>query len=305
MNPSAGSRVAVCGASGYIGSALLPALAAAGWRLRVLARDAARLPAGDWDVVIWDGAGPLPIGAFADCGAVINLAGAGIAERRWTAARKAELVRSRVDLSSYIAAAVIRDGVPTLIQASGIAGYGRSGAPADETAPLVNHGFLSWLSIAWEGALRPAQAHGVRVVFLRFGVVIAAGRAGPLAQMLPPWPLPLAPLGSGSQAMQWIHRDDAVGLVLAALGDAAWRGGVNAVAPESVDNRQFLRALARSRGRLWSPIAVPGMALRLALGELAEDLLLCGRPALPRRATERGYAWRYPTLAAALDACRP
>jgi len=151
---------------------------------------------------------------------------------------------------------------------------------------------------AWEHEALAAEGLGLRVVRLRIGVVLAAG-GGALEQMVPPFRRFLGgPIGTGTQWMSWIHRDDVTGLVVAALENESYRGAVNATAPHPVTNRDFATALGAVLSRP-ARLRAPAWALRLALGEMAE-MLLTGQRVLPRAAQALGYRWRYPELGAAL-----
>src|SRR5579884_2213458 len=270
-------RIVVTGATGLIGRALCRALAGAGHTVVGVGRRPGLVPA---PIVTWDRLGE----ALRDAQAVVNLAGEPIAARRWTRAQKARIRDSRV-----------------LASASAVGWYGpRGDEPLDETAP-PGSGFLAEVCQAWEAEAERAATLGVRVVRLRIGVVLAPD-GGALARLLIPFRAGLGgPLGSGRQWMSWGHRDDDVGLVLAALGSDVWQGAVNATAPAPVTNRDFARTLGRVLGRP-AVLPVPAIALRLALGEMA-SMLLTGQRVLPKVAEAHGYAFRYPALAAALESC--
>lgn len=291
--------VVIAGGTGLVGRGLLPALAQRGHPLRLLRHRnrpswLADLP--DVRTFAWDGQSRPPNEALDGAAAIVNLAGAGIADRRWSTARKEELRGSRLGPTRALAEAAVAHRVATLISASGIAGYGTGSEPADEQATFTGGGFLGDLARDWEAA---AAAPGVRVVRLRIGVVLS-GDGGALMRMVPPLGLPLTPLGDGRQVLPWIHRDDLVALVLAVLDDARYSGPVNAVAPEACDNRTFLRTLARVIGRFWVPLGVPGLALRLVLGELA-GLVLDGRPVVPAKAASLGFGFIHSTAEEALS----
>jgi hypothetical protein len=184
------------------------------------------------------------------------------------------------------------------VSASAIGFYGpRGDQELDETAP-VGEGFLAEVCRRWEAAALGATDLGVRTVALRIGVVLGPG-GGAIAKMLLPFRACLGgPLGSGKQWMSWIHRDDVVGLVLAALAGDIYQGPVNATAPTPVRNRDFTRALARAVHRP-AFMAVPEFALRFALGEMA-TMLLTGQRVVPAAATAAGYVFRYADVDAAI-----
>ena len=288
-------RVLVTGGTGFVGASLCRVLSGQGHTVTVVSR----APGGpDRPTISWDDVGD----ALATTDAVVHLAGEPIAARRWTSAQKHRIAGSREGrthaLVEAMARAPRRPGV--LVSASAIGFYGpRGDEPVDEST-LAGRGFLAGVCQAWEHEAAHAETLGVRVVRLRLGIVLAP-EGGALARMLPPFRFFLGgPLGAGRQWMSWIHRDDVIGLVVAALGDPAYRGAVNATAPHPVTNREFTRTLARVLMRpAW--LRAPAFALRLALGEMA-TMLLTGQRVLPRVAERLGYAWRYPELESALRA---
>ncbi len=288
-------RVLLAGGTGFIGDPVARALRAAGHDVTIVSRHPGYVPAKS---IAWDGVRR----AMQETDAVVSLAGEPIAGGRWTPARKAAIRGSRLDATraivSAIADATARPSV--LVNASAVGYYGpRGDETLDETADAGDD-FLARVCRQWEAEAFRAQALDVRVVALRIGVVLAPG-GGALGRMLVPFRACLGGrLGSGRQWMSWIHRADVVGLVLAALGDAAYAGPVNATAPAPVRNREFTTALARAVHRP-AFMRVPGLALRLALGEMA-GMLLTGQRVVPAKATSAGYAFRYPDVASALAA---
>jgi uncharacterized protein (TIGR01777 family) len=296
-------RVVVTGATGFVGRPLVRALLDAGHAVTAWTRDPARaaeaLPAA-CAVARWDGAAAAA--GLRAAHAVVHLAGAGIAERRWTAAHKRAVHESRVAgtraLVRGIAALPPAERPQTLVGASAIGWYGDRGDEVlDESSP-PGRGFLPDVCRAWEAETLAARDLGLRVVVLRTGVVLGA-RGGALRAMLPPFRLGVGGrLGSGRQWMSWIHLDDLVGLYRFALEHAALGGVVNAVAPAPVTNAEFTRALARALGRP-AVLPVPALALRVALGE-ASALLLESQRVLPAAARAAGFAFRHPELSGAL-----
>ncbi len=288
-------RVLLTGGTGFIGDPVARALRGAGHDVTIVSRQPGYVPA---KAIAWDGVRA----AMAETDAVVNLAGAPIADGRWTAARKAAITSSRVEGTRAIVDAIA--GSPkhpqVLVSASAIGFYGpRGDEELDETA-ASGVGFLASVCRQWEAAAWRAKDFDVRVVALRIGVVLGPG-GGALGRMVIPFRACLGGrLGSGKQWMSWIHRDDVVGLVLAALGDARYTGAVNATAPAPVRNRDFTTALAHAVHRP-AIFPVPGIALRLALGEMAE-MLLTGQRVVPKAATAAGYAWKHPGLAEAIAA---
>jgi hypothetical protein len=288
-------RVLLTGGTGWIGDAVARALRHAGHDVTIVSRQPGRVPA---KAIPWDGLAA----AMPETDAVVNLAGESIAGGRWTDERKAAIRASRVEgthaIVDAIAAASSRPKV--LVSASAVGWYGpRDDEELDETAP-AGEGFLASVCRAWEAAALGAAAHGVRTVALRIGVVLGPN-GGALGRMLVPFRACLGGrLGSGRQWMSWVHRDDVVGLVLATLASDAYAGPVNATAPTPVRNRDFTAALARAVHRP-ALLPVPGVALRLALGEMA-DMLLTGQRVVPKVATGAGYEYRHPDLAVAIAA---
>jgi uncharacterized protein (TIGR01777 family) len=295
-------RVTVSGATGRIGTALVRALGARGDDVTVLTRDPerARAALGGVHAAGWDpAAGPAPAAALAGRDGVVHLAGEDVAQR-WTPAAKRRIRDSR-ELGTRRLVEGLRAAEPrprVLVAASAVGYYGpRGDERVDESAPPGGD-FLAGVCAAWEREAAAATELGMRVVHLRTGVVLDRD-GGALAKMLPFFRLGIGgPVAGGDQYLPWIHRDDVVGMQLAALDDAAWAGAVNASAPEPVTNREFSRALGRALRR--PAIApVPGLAVRALYGDMAE-IVTGGQRAVPRRAQELGYAYRHPQLGEAL-----
>jgi uncharacterized protein (TIGR01777 family) len=245
---SAPRRVAISGMGGLVGSALRSRLEAEGRVCLRLVRRAAR---GD-DEIAYDAAnGVIDSAKLATVDAVVHLAGEGIATGRWTADRKRRIRSSRVDVTRLIAGALAELPKPpaVLVNASAIGYYGgRGDEPVDE-ATVPGEGFLPEVCTAWEEAAAPVQAAGVRVAYLRIGIVLARD-GGALAKMLPIFRLGLGgKLGSGRQYMSWVSLTDLVSIVRFALDEQEIAGPVNAVAPGAVTNAEFSRLLGRALGR--------------------------------------------------------
>jgi hypothetical protein len=288
-------RTLVTGGTGFIGATLCRALRGGGHTVTVVSRHAEDAGA---DTVGWEAVGE----AVGTSDAIVNLAGEPIAAGRWSAARKRRILESRVDATRTLVAAAAAAGrrPAVFVSASAVGYYGLHGdEPLDEEAG-PGEGFLADVCRAWEREAEAAEALGMRVVRLRLGVVLA-GDGGALARMVPAFRAFVGgPLGSGTQWMSWIHRDDVTGLIVDILAGEGYAGAVNATAPAPVTNEEFVRALGAALARpAW--LRTPGLALRLALGEMA-DMLLGGQRVLPRVAERLGYRWRYPALAAALRA---
>lgn len=233
--------------------------------------------------------------------AVINLAGAPIADRRWTTERKAQLWASRVTLTERLVDWMggLKDRPSVLISGSAVGWYGDGGEAELNEQSAANRQYAHTLCDAWEAAARRASSHGIRVCLVRTGLVIAHN-GGFLQRLIKPFSLGLGgPIGSGRQYMSWIHIQDEVGIIMHLLHHSECKGVYNATAPEPVTNRVFSRALGRAFKRP-ALLPVPGIALKVALGEMSV-LLLTGQRVLPARITEAGYVFRHPTLDAALD----
>jgi uncharacterized protein (TIGR01777 family) len=236
--------------------------------------------------------------------AVVNLAGEPIASGRWTETRKRAIRASRIE-GTRVIVRVMREHEPrpaVLVNASATGYYGdRGDEELDETAPAGTDRFTASLCKAWEAEAMAAEPLGVRVVRLRTGVVLAP-EGGAMPKMLLPFRAGLGgPIGGGRQWMPWVHVDDVVGIVAAALGDEAWVGPVNVTAPNPVRNAEFTKTLGRVVERP-AVLPVPALALRLVLGEMA-TILLDSQRAVPAAALARGYEFRYPRLAPALETC--
>jgi hypothetical protein len=292
-------NVAVTGASGLIGSALIRRLESDGHRVTRLVRRAAGPGEISWDPV----SGRLEPGQLEGMDAVIHLAGENVGVR-WTAARKRQIKSSRIQgtrlLSEAIARARRRPGV--LVSASAIGIYGNRGDEVlTENSPAGDAvlDFLAEVGREWEAAAEPARASGVRVIHPRFGLVLSP-EGGALRKMLLPFRLGLGGrLGSGTQWMSWISIDDVVGALLHVLLTESFSGPVNLVAPEPVRNRDFTAILGGVLSRP-TPFAVPAAALRLALGEMATSTLLASARVLPKRLLAAGYRFEHPDLNTAL-----
>lgn len=301
-SPAAG-RVIVTGGTGLIGRPLAAELVRRGHEVVVLSRTPARvagLPSGA-RAVGWDGRTAAGWGELADgAAAIVNLAGATIA-KRWTEARKAEILQSRLEAGAAVVAAVEAAAVKpaAVVQASAVGFYGACGdAVVTEDSPSQPGYFLSDVCVAWEASTAPVEALGVRRAVARIGLVLA--REG---GALPPLVLPFrffagGPTGSGRQVYPWIHIDDVVG-ALAHLVETPTASGVfNLTGPSPATNREVATAIGRALHRP-SFMPAPGFALRLVLGEMA-DLILDGQRAVPTRLPSVGFRHRYDTLAGAL-----
>jgi len=299
------AAVLVTGATGFVGRALVAQLRRDGVRVIALSRDLAQARA-TFGADVWVVDQLDAISAETRIDAVVNLAGARVLGMPWTAARRRALLASRVDVTAAVVDLMRRLAQPprVLVSASAVGFYGASPDASfealDESAAPRPGQFQSDLCAAIEHEARRAEALGVRVVRLRFGVVLGRGDgAYPMLALAARLGLG-AILGSGRQPAPWIHLDDAVALIRFALAEGALVGPVNAVAPQTPTQAEFARALAASFGRrAW--LRVPYAPMRLALGEMAE-LLLEGQNAVPTAALAAGYRFRQPTLAGAFAA---
>jgi uncharacterized protein (TIGR01777 family) len=293
-------KVAITGSTGLIGTALVEALRADGHRVIRLVR---RPPAHD-DERTWDpraGRGAMSPASLAGVNAVIHLAGAAVAGRRWTESYKAEIRESRVQGTRALVSVLSEMSEPpgVLLCGSAIGWYGDTGGKAVDESTPSGHGFLAEVVRDWEAAAEPAGQAGIRVVRLRNGIVLSP-RGGMLGRLLLPFRFGLgARLGRGTQVMSWIGLTELTRIVRFLLDQPEISGPVNVTTPNPVTNAEFTAALA---GVLHRPalITVPTPALRLAVGGVSSDLLSSAR-VMPRRLLAAGYQYHSPDLAGALD----
>ncbi len=291
-------RVVVVGSNGLIGSALCRALVARGDSVVALSRGGVSGVAGLLDIQ-WDPAeGPPPAAALEGADAVVNLVGAPIGGKRWTAERKRTIRESRTIPTRLLVDALASDGAPrVLINGSAVGYYGTTDEEVDETSPPGSD-FLAETCVAWEREALRAEGLGVRTVLLRTGIVLARD-GGALPQMALPVKLFVGgPIGGGRQWIPWIHIDDEVGLILLALDDAGISGAMNATAPEPVRQREFVGALGKALGRP-AILPTPAFPLRIAMGEMA-TLALGGQRAVPAVPRAVGYDFIHPEAGPAL-----
>jgi uncharacterized protein (TIGR01777 family) len=295
-------NVTLTGATGLLGTAIVNRLLERGDAVTVLSRDPerARASLGDVEAHAWQPLQePAPAAALSGRDAVVHLAGETVAQR-WTDESRRAIVDSReIGTRNLVAGLGAAEPRPAaLVSASAVGYYGpRGDEPVTEDAGPGDD-FLAGVCVAWEREAARAAEHGLRVAMLRTGVALDQ-QGGALAKMLPFFRLGIGgPVAGGRQYLPWIHADDIVGLYLAVLDDSGWEGAINACAPEPVTNRDFSRALGRALHRpAFAP--VPGLAVRALYGDMAE-IVTTGQRAVPRRALERGYAFRHTDLEQAL-----
>lgn len=294
-------KILISGGTGFLGQPLASRLAARGDDVVVLTRRVGPGRSSD---------GPREVAWSSDwrneldgADAVINLAGAGIADKRWTPARKALIRSSRIDTTRSLVDAVRNAPRRPAIFIQGSA-VGYYGATLDDVAfdesSRPGDDFLGRVCVEWEGEARAVEALGCRLVLIRTGVALDA-EGGALPQMARPFQFFVGGVvASGRQVLSWIHRDDWVAMVVWALDTGTVSGPINATAPEAATNLEFSRALGRALHRpCWAP--APGFALRLLFGELADALLIKGQRVVPARSEALGFQHAYPDLASALS----
>ena len=294
------SRVILSGASGMLGNAVRQALSGSGVPSLHLVR---RKPAQDGEIE-WNPAAdpaipdPAPLeGAYA----AIHLSGANVSAHRWTESYQREMSASRVDSTRRLSTvlAKLRNPPSTLLVASAIGIYGDRGDESLDESSRPGSGFLAHLCREWESAAEPARHAGIRVVHLRFGVVLGPGE-GALKQMIPPFRIGLgARIGNGHQWMSWIGLDDVVAAALFALERKDIAGPVNVTSPNPVTNATFTQALARHLGKP-ALLSVPAFAVKLMFGQMADEALLASIRVNPRKLIEAGFRFSEPNLDQAL-----
>jgi len=294
--------VAVTGASGLVGSALVTGLTSAGHRVVRVVRGAGAASVAGQRLARWDPeSGALEPSALAGADAVVHLAGESVAGGRWTEAKKRRIRSSRVDVTRRLAEALPRLERPPrlLVSASAVGYYGDRGSEILREDSSPGPGFLAEVCREWEAATDPAARAGIRVVRLRIGMVLSR-RGGALGAMLTPFRLGAGgPVGSGVQWVSWIAIDDLVGAILHALATESLAGPVNAVAPEPVTNRELARTLGRVLRRP-ALLPLPAVAARLLFGQMADELLLASARVEPARLRATGFTFRHARLEDAL-----
>lgn len=298
-------KIAITGATGFVGRRLAEALVARGDSVVAFTRDPARARptfSPGVDTVAWDPTDvPGLAVALAGCDAVVHLAGEPVLGRRWTSAQKQRIRESRVAGTRALVDALESDAArpSVLVSASAVGYYGDRGAETLDESATSGDDFLAGVCREWEERARRAFRLGIRTVIVRIGIVLGEG-GGALETMLPPFKLGIGgPIGHGRQYMSWIHVDDLVAMLRFAIDTPALEGVVNATAPEPVTNRVFSKVLGRVLHRP-AVLPVPPLALKLALGGVSE-VLVGGQRVLPKRALAAGFRFAHPDLRAALS----
>lgn len=300
-------KVAITGATGLVGSRLIERLQQLGDQILVLTRDAEKaqrlFPAAQFPNVEILAYTPLESGDWqqqlSGCDGVVNLAGAPIADSRWTPERKQEILNSRkIGTEKIVEAIAAANPRPTvLVNASAIGYYGSSETATFEETSAAGSDFLAQVCQDWEAAAEKVTAYGTRLVIVRTGIVL--GQGGALAKLLVPFKLFAGgPLGTGRQWFSWIHIDDLVNLILQALTQPSFQGVLNATAPNPVRMNELCQTIGQILNRpSWLP--VPAFALEALLGDAAQ-VVLEGQQVLPRQTQATGFTYQYPTVEPAL-----
>jgi uncharacterized protein (TIGR01777 family) len=291
-------RILISGASGLIGSALSQTLTASKTSVSRLVRNRASIKPEEIALPPYGSSSQLE-----DFTSVIHLAGANIAGHRWTSAYKQKIFESRVQTTEHLARllAGLKNPPKTFLCASAVGIYGNRGDEVLTEDSPPGQGFLAKTCIAWEAAAQPARDAGIRTVHLRFGVVLAP-KDGALAKLLPIFRLGLGGrLGTGKQWMGWVSLQDAIRAVLFILENDTLSGPVNVVAPAPVTNAAFTQSLAKALHRP-AIVPVPAFALRIALGQMADEGLLASTRVIPSRLQQAGFRFTHPQVDSALSA---
>jgi uncharacterized protein len=292
-----GSKIVIAGASGLVGSALIPSLKSEGAEVTRLVRSTPKAGEIEWHPN-GDQIEPAKLEGF---DAVINFAGENIAAGRWTDDQKRKIRDSRVNgthlLSEAIAKVKKRPAVFLCASATGI--YGDRGDETLDEESESGGGFLAGVCREWEQATEPSVQAGVRTVNLRFGPILAR-EGGMLAKLLTPFKMGMGgKVGSGKQYISWVAIDDAVNAIKLALQNDSIRGPLNIVSPHPVTNEEFTKTLGHVLSRP-TALAMPAFAVRLAFGEMADEMLLTSQRVMPKKLSDAGYEFEYPELEGAL-----
>ena len=296
-------RVLISGASGLIGTALTSRLESAEIEVKQLTRQS--VDDADEKRIYWHPeSGTLDAEQIEGFRAVIHLAGENVADENWTNEKKRRIMDSRVASATLLCRVLahLKEKPRMLICASAIGYYGNRGDEELTEDSEPGTGFLAEVCQAWERAVQPAVEAGIKVVNLRMGMVLSS-HGGALQRMLPPFRLGLGgPVAGGQQWMSWIAMNDLMEIILHCLNNRRMTGVINAVAPNPVQNRDFVQALGRVLGK---PVItpVPAFAVKLKFGEMGRELILASTRVKPERLEQSGFEWQYPDIEDALRAC--
>jgi uncharacterized protein len=299
--------VLITGGTGLIGQALTKELVARGYTVVIITRDSkaagkqSKVQYAQWDVVRQS----IDKEAVAKADFIVHLAGANVAEGRWTEARKREIRESRTQSGALLVKALKEypNGVRAVVSASAIGWYGPdvqvpNPKPFTESAP-ANSDFLGTTCRQWEDSISGVQEAGKRLVVLRTGIVLSA-EGGAYKEFEKPLRFGVASvLGSGRQVVSWIHIADLVGMYIAAIRNERWQGVYNAVAPQPVSNKELIQTMARQRGKFYITTKVPEAALKAALGEMSIEVLK-STTVSSRKVEEAGYQFLFPNIGTAV-----
>ena len=295
-------NILITGATGLIGSKLIPALQAKGYSISILSRskqEITNVSCHEWEIA----KGILPQEAIDTADVIIHLAGANVGSEKWTTARKEAIIKSRVDSAKLLLEGIKKSSSQpeTFITASAVGYYGMltSEKIFTESDPAADD-FFGKVGVAWEAVLEKTSALNIRSVALRVGVVLAK-EDGALPKMAMPLKFGFGtPIGSGKQYIPWIHIDDIVSIFVKAVEDKNIKGAYNAAAPEHATNKEFTKTLCSVKKRLFIPIGAPAFLLKLILEEMA-GIVLEGSRVSSDKISQAGYAYQYPKLEAALE----
>lgn len=299
------STVLITGGTGLVGQALSSKLLEKKYDVIILTRkkekyqSTSRLSYAEWDTE----KGELDEEAFAKADHIIHLAGAGVADKRWTTERKKIILKSRVTSSQLITESLqkIPNKIKTVISASAIGWYGadKTGIPFTENDPPAND-FLGHTCWEWEESIDPAAGENVRLVKLRTGIVLSV-KGGALKEFIKPLKFGIASiLGNGKQILSWIHIDDLINLYIYMMENMALKGVYNAVAPHPVSNKELILSLAKKRNRFYIPVPVPAFILKGVLGEMSTEILK-STTVSAEKVLENGFSFQYPEIDTALS----
>jgi len=297
--------VLISGGTGLIGQALTSKLLQKGYAVILLTRDAAKyrlklfpgkISWAEWNI----DKGLIDVSAFGEADCIIHLAGAAIAKKRWTPARKKEIVESRIKSSRLLVESLQRypNKVKTVISASAIGYYGNNDSSAKlmfDEAEFPAAGFIAQSCKQWEESILPVIAENKRLVIFRIGIVLSE-KGGALKEFLKPIRFGIAAiLGSGKQIVSWVHMEDIVHMFITAIENDRMQGVYNAVAPYPVSNRDLILALARSRRKIFIPVRVPSFIIKSLFGEMSAEVLKSAAIS-SKKIQDTGFQFLYPAI---------